>query len=576
VPRVRGGALRGNAALRWGLVVFAFVLILLAIDIWWVGEHRSGYPLDIDEAGYTTFAYTNYLALHFQGINGWWESIQHQSTFAPLLTAVTSLALHFDLSASTGFVVLALFAAVLAFAAYLLAQLLVEPRLAALAAIVTATLPGTFGFAREYIFALPTATFLLISVYAILRSDGLRKWPWALGGGFAIGLMLLSRSMAITYVPGILLAGIVPMFLRAGGVSTGRRLLNLLLLAVVGAVVAATWYARNIGSVIEYLTSYGYGDLAKAYGTDHGLLSWGRFRGVFEGMISEDLFVPIALVVLAALALLAVATALRLRPHEGRGQTLRRIVASDAFGVCIVFIVGYGALMTSQNGGDGFTLPLSVLLPSIGVVALSKFPKATVPAVVVVSVIALFNVISTADIWKWAAQERDATIPLLYERLPITKGVPKVVAAIRVQSPGPEFEFGHRDSLWLNADRKLAAIIVGLSGPNGEPPLVAFASRSWDLNTNTVQLAAVQAYQRGLPMGQFQIELESEDTVAHYRELLEAGVTVLITMSTEEDDFPPTVTQAKAEAAARQLNFRRVDSMNLPNGRKLWVWQKQS
>lgn len=549
-----------------------------ALDVWWANHYRAGYPFDIDEAGYTTFGFADYYALHYQGLSGWWEAIQHQPTFAPLLPALTSLTLHFDLNVLNGFVVLAFFAVVLVLASYVLANRLVGPRLAAFAAFVTATLPGTIAFSREYIFALPTATFLLIAVYTIIRSDGLRKWSWAVGCGVAIGLMMLSRTMAITYVPGILLAGVLPMFLREGGVSLGRRFVNLALLALAAVLVATTWYARNVGSVVDYLTSYGYGHQSQFYGAQHALLSWGRFRSVSEHMISEDLFLPLAAIGLIALIALGVAAALRLRPEEGRKEALRRIASGDAFGVCVVFIIGYGALMSSRNGGDGFTIPLTVLLPAIGVVALRRFPRATVPAVAIVGVVAIFNVVSTASIWKWAAHGRYTSVPLLAEDLPITKGVPKAVFASRLQFPGSEYMFQRRDGLWLRADRRLSEIIAGLYGPDGEAPVVAFASRNRMLNSNTMQMASVQMYQRGVPLEQLEIEEEDENTVAHYREVLEgseeAAPTALVTMSDEENDFDIAIEQKKAEAAARQVGFHRFASMNLPDGRTLWVWRK--
>lgn len=569
-----------RTSVRWGLLVLGVAVLLAVLDVWWVHHYRSGYPFDIDEAGYTTFGFIDYFGLHYGGINGWWEAIQHQPTFAPLVPALTSLTLHFDQSVLNGFVVLAFFALVLTLFAYLLATYLVGPRLGAFAALVTATLPGVFAFSREYIFALPTATFLLISVYAIVRSDGLRRTWWSVGCGVAIGLMLLSRTMAIAYVPGILLAGVVPALLRADRSELVRRALNLVLTMVVAAAVAATWYARNIGSVVEYLTSYGYGHQSQFYGAQHATISWGRFRSVAEHMITEDLYLPLATIAIIALIALAVAAIVRLRGSSDPRATLRRLAASDAFSVCIVFIVGYGALMSSQNGGDGFTVPITVLLPTITVVALRLYPRATVPAVAVVGLIALFNVVSMATIWKWASEGRYTNVPGLAESLPIVKGEPKTVFAIRQQFPGSEIEFGPRDALWLRADRKLDGILASFYGPQGEPPVVAFASRNRALNSNTLQLASIQKYQRGIPLEQFEIEEESEDTVAEYRKLLgEDGAgtaTVLLTMSSEENDFPVPITQAKAEAAGRQLGFRKATSMTLPDGRELRIWRKTS
>jgi hypothetical protein len=437
---------------RWGLAVLVVALLLFCLDFWWFQEHRGGYPFDIDEAGYSTFGIVDYIGLHNGGISGWWEAIQHQPTFAPLVPALTSLTVYVHQGVLNGFAVLAFFAVLLTLTAYLIAERLVGPRLGAFAALVTATLPGTIAFSREYVFALPTATFLLGAVYAILRSHGLRSRRWAIACGVAIGLMMLSRTMAIAYVPGILLAGVVPMLARDGRQELARRILNLVLLILAAAAVAATWYARNLSSVVDYLTSYGYGHQSKFYGAQHSTLSWGRFRGVAEHMTAEDLFVPLAAVVLVALIALAVVAVRQLCQSTDRRATLERIASSDAFGVCVVFAIGYGALMSSQNGGDGFTIPLAVLLPSIGVVALRRFPSATVPTVAVVTVIALVNVVSTSTFWNWASETHNVKIPGLAENLPVTKGEPKAVFAIRAQFPGPEEEFNQRDTGWLRAE----------------------------------------------------------------------------------------------------------------------------
>lgn len=564
--------------LRWGLVVLGVAVLLFALDYWWFHTYRGGYPMDIDEAGYTTFGVADWLGGHYGGISGWWEAIQNQPTFAPLLPALTSVTLFIHPGILNGFAVLGVFAIVLALAAYGVGCRLAGPRLGAVAAIVTATLPGTIAFTREYIFALPTTAFLMLAVYATLRSDGLRSRLWSICCGVALGLMLLSRTMAIAFVPGVILAGILPMLFRDARAELGRRLINLVLVLVTATAVAATWYAKNIGSVYEYLTNYGYGGKAKFYGAQHATVSWGRFRGVAERMIGEDVFVPLAAVFLIALGTLTFLAVRAVRRSPERRATLERIAASDAFGVCVVFIVGYAALMSSRNGGDGFSIPISALLPAIAVVALRRFPKATIPAVGVVGLITVVNVISTATFWNWAAKAVYVHVPGAREELPLTKGEPKAVFAIRQQFPGPETRFVRRDGLWLRADRRLADIIAELDGPDGEAPGVAFASRNRALNANTVQLASITKYQRGIPLTQFELQEEDEDTVAHYRELLEENglgpAEVLVTMSSEENDFAIPITQSKAVTAARSLGFHQYRTMTLPDGRTLYVWKR--
>ena len=575
-----------SARVRWALVVALGALALAALNIWWVERYRHGFPFDIDEAGYTTFGIVDYLGFKAGGLHGWWNAIQGQPVFAPLVPALTSLLLLVNPGVMDGFVTLTCFLLILTMAAYGVGEHLVGPRLGALAALVTATLPGTFAFSREYIFALPTAALLTCSVYAVLRSDGMRNRRWAIGAGVAIGLLLLARTMAIVYVPGVMLAALLAMIVRRRH-DLGKRIFNLALLIVAAIAVAATWYVSSFAAVFQYLTDYGYGTHSKFYGHEHNLISWGRVRAVAEHMISEDLFVPLALLIGVGLTAMLVVAIRALWPPDARRTTLERFARTDVLGVALVFVVGYAGLMSSQNGGDGFTLPLAVLLPPLAVVALRRWPVAVVPAVLALAIITTVNVLSTSTIWAAASRTRSISLPGFAESLPVTKGTPKAVFAIRLQVPGPEATFADHDTGWLRADRALAGQLTKLNGPDGNAPVVAFASRNRAINSNTVQLASIARYHQGIPF--IQLAAEPSDSVYSYIAALKnptdnvkqigageiAPPTALITTSRDAGDFPPLVTQAYVETAARRLGFRRIYALTLPDGRKLRLWRKR-
>ena len=77
--------------------------------------------------------------------------------------------------------------------------------------------------------------------------------------------MLLARTMTVAFVPGILVAAVVPLSCRpALGPAAG--LLNLGLLCVAAFAVAAPWYLHNLDSVVDYLTEFGYGRKSAEYG----------------------------------------------------------------------------------------------------------------------------------------------------------------------------------------------------------------------------------------------------------------------------------------------------------------------
>ena len=101
----------------------------------------------------------------------------------------------------------------------------------------------------------------------------------------------------------------------------------------------------------------------------------------------------------AGLIALAVVLVKRLRPSDGRRTELERLARSDALSVALVFVVGYAGLMSSKNGGDGFTFPLAALLPALAVLALRRFPAAFKPAVAALVLVATVNLVSTSTIW---------------------------------------------------------------------------------------------------------------------------------------------------------------------------------
>jgi 4-amino-4-deoxy-L-arabinose transferase-like glycosyltransferase len=584
-----GEALRRRAAermtnldsrFRWLLVVAVGLVAIVAMDVWWVATYRHDQPLTIDEAGYIAFALMDHFALQGGGLHALWDTVNSQAPYAPLVPAVTSLAYVFKAGVLEAFGVLIGFLVLLTFASYGIGERLAGPRLGALAALVVATLPGAFLFVREYVFALPAAALLSCAVYALLRSDGLRLRRWAIACGAALGLMLLARTMTIAFVPALFVAGIVGILVRGKYAANPagqlrRRFLNLGLVAVAGFAVAAPWYIRNLQTVFDYLTSFGYGAQSAYYGPNHSLLSWARWHDVANRMTLTDLLVPLAVLILLALLVVA-ATAIRriIRAEDRRGAAIE-LLGSDAFSVAIVVACSYVALTSSRNGGEGFTIPIAVLLPPLSVIALRHLRAAVVvPSLAILALVVGLNVASNTDLSESLAKRRFVSVPA-FGSLPWINGTPQVVRAIREQDPGPSTRFVDRDRGWQEANSRLASYVLHLSEEGAQMP-VAFASRNRALNTSTLLLAGMLDHRTGIWLAQ--LIAEPNDTVAtYYRELSspEFGTPgILVTMSENADDIAPLVTQSYAETAARHLGFHRVRTMTLPDGRLLRVWIK--
>lgn len=559
---------------RWALIVAVGCLVMAAINLWWVATYRHGYPMDVDEAGYTMIGVVNFLSFENGGLSGWWEAVQNQAPNAPLLPALTSIVLIFNPGLMQGFGVLIAFGALLTLATYGVAERLAGPRLGALAALAVGTSQGIFSFTREYIFALPTAAFLTCAVYALIRSEGALRRRWAIACGAAIGLMLLSRTMAVAFLPGLGIAIALPVVLNYRD-RLKERLLNLGLLVLSGVLVAATWYWNNIGPVYDYLTEFGYGSQAQNYGEEASFLSWERFELVAEKLMQADLLVPMSALVVLGLAACAIAVVQRMRAAEDRKAEALRILGSDAVALFVVAAAGFGALMSSQNAGNGFTFPVAMLLPPLAVVALRRYRVAIVPATVAVVAIATINLLAHSNVSDDLSEPRLVDVPVFGE-LRWISGEPNAVGNVRQQTEGPRTRFVAEDEGYVAVDKEMATILLEKIAPEGVPRLVAFASRNRVVTTNSIGLAGIVDHRRGIP---FALKpLAEPDTVAHYEEQIagpELGrPTAVVTTSTEAGDFEPLVTQARVETALKNLEFRLVRQVPMPDGRRMrvWVW----
>jgi 4-amino-4-deoxy-L-arabinose transferase-like glycosyltransferase len=557
---------------RWAFVVAGALVGLVAIQLAWLIANRRGYPLSIDEAGYIAIALKDHSALANDGVGGFWNAIEAQAPHAPLVPALTALLYTVHTGILISFGVVLGFLVLLVGAVYGIAERLASPRAAALAAAVTATLPGALEFSRVYIFALPTAALLTSAVYAVLRSDGLRSTRWSVTAGVAMGLMLLTRTMAVAFLPGLALATAVAVVGRDRG-DRRRSLLNGGLALVALVAVAATWYLPNLNAVVDYLTGYGYGDQSHDYGRHVSAFALGRWTAVAEKTAVESIHLPSAVALIAGLSC-AVGVALRrLRGPDGRVAAVQ-LLRSEASLLAIVLIIGYLALSTSSNPGWGFGLPLVPLVVVLAIGGFSRVPALRAVSTAVLIVVALLNVAVAFNVSSTVSRPHFAAIPL-FHGVPVTDGRPLPVSVIRQQEPGSALHFTRAERQWIVVDRTIAGYALAYARARGTAPILAFATRHRVTNTNSVDLAGELWFDQSIPMAQLTVDHGGDTSSAYARFLSDPKYgqpNFLVTSSTAAGDYTPHVTQARAEAAARQLGFRPVWKTRLPDGRDFRLW----
>ncbi len=556
----------------WPAVVLVAALLLIVLDVWWLLTYRQGQPLDVDEAGYMLIALNDHAGLSSSGLSAYWNMIESQTPQAPLIPAITALVYVLHEGILSSYSVVLAFVVVLGTATYAVGTRLAGPRLAAVAALVTLTAPGTIAYSREYTFALPAAALVTCSLYALLRSDGLRSRRWAVALGVVVAAALLTRTMTVAFVPALVVGALLRIATLQGGRQ--RALLNLAASLTLAAALSAIWYAPNLSSVYHYLVDFGYGHTAGQYGTSHPITSLSWWTTELNTLAQEDLYLPLTVTLLVGLVAGAVMTAHRLRAATDRRTALAGVARSDALTVAIVLVGAYLALSSSTNRGSGFALVLVAPVAALAVMPLRRSRALQAPVFALLATIALVNLLASTELWSGLSDPRQVDIPVLGS-VPLVGPQANAVTFLRVELPGNPTRFEAPERAWPRIDRTVADFLIAFAHAHGREPIVAFGARNRVFNTNTVGLAARLYDDTAIPMAQLDPTLAGDRSSAYaaYLDAPEHGQpNLLVTVNRDTGDFAPAISPTQATAAARADGFTRVDKVRLPDGRVASIW----
>lgn len=518
--------------------VTAIALGLALLHVVWLARFRWGYVLDYDETSYLTIA----LQLHdglLDGPGAYVDAVRGAGAQPPVVpTSAFPLFALFGREVDPALVTGALWSILLVVATYGVAARMVSHRWALLAALVVGTAPVVVDYSRMFHFAVPASALLTSALYAVLRSDGLRAWRWAVAAGVLLALMTLARTMTIAFVPGVVAGAALPLLL--GARDRGRRVRNLGLGCAAGIAVAALWWVPSWDSVWPYLRGAGYGAEAAAYGTSHGILSAAFWTTELE-WLERNLQLPLA----AALVLCLIAGVPRLRAALRRPEPL--LLACTVAG-------GYLALASSPNQGSAFPLPWLPALVVLAVAAAASVGRRRVRlglAGLLVAVCA-FNLLLKNGVDESISRPR----VIAGDRF-VIHGLGRVESRVAqdygVTVPPQRLPALHRR--WAALDGELARFVVGRVAA----PSVGVATGDWYVAESRVHLASVLRLRRSFPHG----------LVRGPAGL--AGRNVLIT--SDPPPRPMYVVDARTlGAAARAAGFRVARTFRAPDGRQVFVW----
>ena len=573
---VEGSARSATPRLSWtaGAIVAGILVVTLVLHFAWLIQFRRADLVEWDEAGYMQFSLSNFDALHDQGLWTFVKTVAGRETFAPLFPFVTSLGYPIVGRGVFGsLLVMPLFFAGLVAATFALARQLVSDSWAVVAALVVAALPAVTDYTRLFHFALPATACMTAALWALMRSDGLRRARWAVAFGLFVALTLLSRTMTVAYAPGLALAAGTQFLVGAPDLRVKLRNLAIAIGAV--ALLAGPWYIRNARSIYDNLVGDGYGESAADFGPRYPIGSWDYWTKELRLDLSH-LGLPLA----TGLLLCFIAALAYFVARGGRLRRPNRPLSVRAGGVlALVFVVleGYLVLTSSRNQGTGFALPWLPVLVVLGVAAAASLPARAVRVALASALVvaSLTAVVSKSGWFEPLAEVRRVTIPGLGS-VPVTDG--RGIIQGEFEGAGYDVDpvtqpLPARHHEWLPLARDVVGWSLRRAEQRGEALNLVLGFDDLIFSNSRLILAAQLWFHQFLPVD-YLLSSREGDTVESYRGQLQSP-RVQNALVIGEPSSRATITRSKVEAAAGALGFSPVKSFTMPDGRTMWIWWRE-
>ena len=565
------------------MLAAAFGLALL--HVLWMARFRWGYVVDWDEAGYMTIALQDFDALH-AGLHDFVEIAIHGGGAAPPLAPLSAIPLLGLLGRSVDVVQLVAvpYFVLLVLSAYGLARRLVTSSWAFLAALCVGTAPVVSDYSRIFHFAIPAAALLTTALWALLRSEALRRTRWALVAGVLLGLMLLARTMTVAYIPGVALGIGIPLLVVKD--DRGLRVRNFLLVLLVTAAVAAVWWLPNWSVVSGYLFGAGYGNEAGNYGTAYSVFSFDYWIKELK-IVDNYIYLPLAATGFLVLVAAAASAASRLKAAADWRRYMRIFLSSDALLPAAVVLFGYLALTSTTNQGTAFPLPwipalLVLIVAAAATVRISAIRAGL--AALLIAVCAL-NLAMKNGLSQTLSEPVVADVPIV-GRVTVLDGRDLLYAqaqAFGYSVHPPPARLPHLQKEWEPFYERVALLATNYAARRERGPYVIVASEDGFFSETRVELASVARFHRPLPAARIlgpQLLSGGVNVADYYRQqfrqlsdnLPSGFITLLLTAS-----HPPGSTasgELSPGAVARAFGFRPLHRITMPDGRTATLWRR--
>jgi 4-amino-4-deoxy-L-arabinose transferase-like glycosyltransferase len=577
---------RGKRVFSASNALLLLVAVYFAINARWIWLYRQNNMLDIDEAGYLSMAFSYYRSLVESGLDDWFKSVLHPGIQAPITPALASLLFWISKpSILIGFAVPLLAGVVCVVGTYWLARCLMSAPKALLAAALVASCPLLTIFARSFHFSIPATALLTLALVCMLRSQNFSRPLWASLFGICMGLLPLTRTMTIAFLPGLVVgAAVHTVALRR---TLWPRLGVLVWSLILAIITAGTWLLGSASLVFGYLFNFGYGHRAAEYGTKQSLFSIKVWQDVFETFL-VDIYLPHALLLVVGL-LAACYLAVRVILVYGIKVAVNDLSRSSVLPLVLVLAAAVLALASTQNRGSAFIAPILPLAIVLSVLAIdSCFGNRFFRSILAFLgwIICLTATVPLADLLLPSARPRIMSLPVLGMSATVTSGKGTIQnyqfkgmnmdtnpGYDQANSPIEPLTAQQRKAWLTLIDQSSQALRVNPGAAKGG---IAFGFRHHFINPNTIRLASLV---QGVDLYKVYMiaPLETKNSVEGYvnwlSEMKAADACVLLTLSGEQGIFLPIVSDRAMVHAAKLTGFVPTQSWLAPTGQKLQLWK---
>lgn len=567
-----------------GKTLLLLVAVYFTVNVRWIWLYRQNNLLDIDEAGYLGMAFSYYRSLSGTGLGDWLKSVLSPGIQAPITPALASLLFWISTpSILVGFVVPLLAGVLCVISTYWLARCLMRAQSALLASALVASCPVLVIYTRSFHFAIPATALFTLALVCMLRSRNFSRPLWASLFGICMGLLPLTRTMTIAFLPGLVMGAVVHTLSQRRDLWPRLGVLTWSLM--LASVVAGTWLLGSASQVFGYLFNFGYGRQSVEYGLKQSIFSSEALHNTLK-MFLFNIYFPhalLSLVGMIAAGCLAVFNICR----YGFTPTLTDFARSPALPLLLILTEAILALTSSGNSGSAFPapiLPLAIVLSVWAIDACLKNGFARSFAGFLGGFICFIAAVPLADLFWKSAQTWIVPLPFLGIEPIIKSGNgtlqhyelnnTNIAKPLKSEQDDKQLTGTQRQAWMTLIEQSSQALRANPAAAKGG---VVFGFRHYYLNPNTIRLDSLM---NGINLyGLNSISpSETEESVKGYVDWLSkkdtARACLLLTFTGVQGMFIPVVSYGQMVQAAKIVGFVPSQSWSAPTGQQLQLWKR--